>query len=648
MLIMARLRIHPEDESEDPPMLQLKTRTKQASSTKSRTQSPLKAASNNTKPKKQRVFKTTVKVDDNSVQLSKLDLPSAIAPSKFSRTKATNINIQNAPKQLTSDEQICPKSRITVSPRKPSRRKLMVDSDSDSDTDTDTLEPTNLSPRKPIINDANKSTQVLLSEDDASRNLNIKEPKIKNARRRLVIDSDSESDGEIDIIFVPQLPRTDTVTSENGSLNNETIPKTESYDLAALSDAFSKQGFNFQPSTDEFGPKISKNDDVPHSRPTTASGLDLGAVMTFEPPKSRSPFKIVSERPVTPPHQLSPTKLKLKSSTKTVHLPPSPHKPSSDEFWCPSAVNDWIDQYSPQKTIKSPSRNHFGPPYKSREVEVVNLTQPASPQKCPTKAQRQAKKDFNAQKHDIATKFLKELDISITGGRIAELSRTAGGVTITWSNKLNSTAGRAHWRKQEIRTKHSDGRISAEVKHTASIELAEKVIDEEHRLINTIAHEFCHLATFMIDGVKTNPHGKEFKEWAKKCSQVYGHRGVEVTTKHSYDIDYKYIWECGSCGTVYKRHSKSINPEKHRCGGCKSSLVQIKPPPRKITVSDYQMFVKEHFQRVKNLDKSASHGTIMEILGRLYREGKAEVSKKSIDAVDVLIAEVQDIQLENN
>jgi len=278
----------------------------------------------------------------------------------------------------------------------------------------------------------------------------------------------------------------------------------------------------------------------------------------------------------------------------------------------------------------------------------VNLTQPASPQKCPTKAQRQAKKDFNAQKHDIATKFLKELDISITGGRIAELSRTAGGVTITWSNKLNSTAGRAHWRKQEIRTKHSDGRISAEVKHTASIELAEKVIDEEHRLINTIAHEFCHLATFMIDGVKTNPHGKEFKEWAKKCSQVYGHRGVEVTTKHSYDIDYKYIWECGSCGTVYKRHSKSINPEKHRCGGCKSSLVQIKPPPRKITVSDYQMFVKEHFQRVKNLDKSASHGTIMEILGRLYREGKAEVSKKSIDAVDVLIAEVQDIQLENN
>ena len=33
------------------------------------------------------------------------------------------------------------------------------------------------------------------------------------------------------------------------------------------------------------------------------------------------------------------------------------------------------------------------------------------------------------------------------------------------------------------------------------------------RLINVIAHEYCHLANFMISGVKNCPHGREFREW---------------------------------------------------------------------------------------------------------------------------------------
>ena len=35
----------------------------------------------------------------------------------------------------------------------------------------------------------------------------------------------------------------------------------------------------------------------------------------------------------------------------------------------------------------------------------------------------------------------------------------------------------------------------------------------QERLLNVIAHEYCHLANFMISGIKDNPHGKEFKEW---------------------------------------------------------------------------------------------------------------------------------------
>jgi SprT-like zinc ribbon domain len=76
------------------------------------------------------------------------------------------------------------------------------------------------------------------------------------------------------------------------------------------------------------------------------------------------------------------------------------------------------------------------------------------------------------------------------------------------------------------------------------------------------------------------------------------YRRVEVTTKHSYQINHKYLWVCigtppnaakdflnlpdeDGCGAEYGRHSKSIDPERHRCGKCKGVLVQVRPKPRK-------------------------------------------------------------------
>jgi len=45
---------------------------------------------------------------------------------------------------------------------------------------------------------------------------------------------------------------------------------------------------------------------------------------------------------------------------------------------------------------------------------------------------------------------------------------------------------------------------------------------------------------------------------------------VEVTTRHSYEISYKYEWECVNCSKIYGRHSKSINPDECLCGACKT------------------------------------------------------------------------------
>ena len=150
----------------------------------------------------------------------------------------------------------------------------------------------------------------------------------------------------------------------------------------------------------------------------------------------------------------------------------------------------------------------------------------------------------------------------------------------------------------------------------------------EDRLINVIAHEYCHLANFMISGIKDQPHGASFKSWAAKTTQAFSHRNINVTTKHTYEIVYKYIWICSSehCGSEYKRHSKSIDPEKHRCGSCKARLVQIKPVPRKGEKTDkrseYQQFVKREYERVRSENPGKGFGDVMVVLGREFRVWK--------------------------
>jgi hypothetical protein len=173
--------------------------------------------------------------------------------------------------------------------------------------------------------------------------------------------------------------------------------------------------------------------------------------------------------------------------------------------------------------------------------------------------------------------------------------------------------------------------------------LAEKVIDDEDRLLNVIAHEFCHLANFMISNIKTNPHGKEFKAWAAKCSRVFEHTGIEVTTKHSYEIDYKYVWACTNCGLEFKRHSKSIDPSRHQCGSCKCKLVQTKPVPRGIGgggakggMTEYQAFVKENMKVVKKENPGSPQKEIMGLVGKKYQEYKAsKLRAEGLDNVSV-------------
>lgn len=328
---------------------------------------------------------------------------------------------------------------------------------------------------------------------------------------------------------------------------------------------------------------------------------------------------------MTPPGSPILQPRKLQSPKKELlRIPATPHRPSMDTFWKQDVINDWNDEYSPQKVLqKKPSPLNEGG---------------KSPRKSPVKQDRvakESKKAFVQIKHALAESFLAELDTEITHGKIAMLAASTGGVKIVWSKKLNTTAGRANWKRETIRPSPGSTDQRPTYRHHAYIELAEKVIDNEDRLLNVLAHEFCHLANFMVSGIKTNPHGKEFKAWAAKCSRHFGNRGIEVTTKHSYDIDYKYTWECVDCSTEFKRHSKSIDTLKHQCGSCKGTLVQTKPVPRAnagtAKVNEYQTFVKENMKRLKEENPGSPHKEVMGLVGKEYQVFKA--SKLRLEGV---------------
>ncbi|KAH8084659.1 SprT-like family-domain-containing protein [Filobasidium floriforme] len=164
-----------------------------------------------------------------------------------------------------------------------------------------------------------------------------------------------------------------------------------------------------------------------------------------------------------------------------------------------------------------------------------------------------AKREWNKIKHQLADNLVQELNENVFLGRLPE-------IPLEWSSRLLTTAGRAHRRRLQ------PGETLPQVR----IELAEKILDDEDRLNRTLAHELCHVATWIISGDLKNPHGANFKAWGSKVNRY--RPDIVVTTKHNYKIAYKYYWRCEktTCGKIFGRHSKCKNRTKW--GDCASQL----------------------------------------------------------------------------
>ena len=172
------------------------------------------------------------------------------------------------------------------------------------------------------------------------------------------------------------------------------------------------------------------------------------------------------------------------------------------------------------------------------------------------------------------------------------------------------------------------------MKRVARIELATKVVDEDSRLRETLLHELCHVAAWLLNGCGLQgslacctPHGTHFKYWASIATSKYPNMSG-FHTCHSYTIHKKWRWRCTniSCGNVIMRHSKSLDVNRVRCGRCHfkfeflGAIDRNGTPMRKRKPNQYAIFVKENFKQVRSRLVGVSHGEVMKEISRMWKE----------------------------
>ncbi|XP_045456464.1 acidic repeat-containing protein-like [Melitaea cinxia] len=197
---------------------------------------------------------------------------------------------------------------------------------------------------------------------------------------------------------------------------------------------------------------------------------------------------------------------------------------------------------------------------------------------------------------------------------------------ILWDSKLRSTAGTTT--NKLIKTARGDKiRVS-------SIKLSTKVLDAVQRLRDTLIHELCHAATWIIDGELRAGHGPLWKKWASKALRKFPELG-EISRCHDMEIHYKYSYKCTKCGYSIKRHSKSIDTTKKCCGYCRGTFevivnkknkdgVVVSTPARKGGLNDFALFVKQNYGSLKD---GRTHAQVMKLLSEQFSAKKTKMQK---------------------
>ncbi|XP_038868287.1 acidic repeat-containing protein-like isoform X1 [Salvelinus namaycush] len=200
-------------------------------------------------------------------------------------------------------------------------------------------------------------------------------------------------------------------------------------------------------------------------------------------------------------------------------------------------------------------------------------------------------RNFKQTKEELTTKLYHLYNTSVFNNKLPS------NMSVSWNNKMRKTAGYC-----------ITGQERGGGNRYARIQLSEKVCDSADRLRDTLVHEMCHAATWLINSVRDG-HGPFWKLYARKATLAHPELPV-VTRCHSYDINYKYQYQCSRCKNTLGRHSKSLDTQRFVCAVCTGPLVLLTPAkPRAPT--PFANFVKENYGSVRQNLVGQSHGEVM-------------------------------------
>lgn len=244
-----------------------------------------------------------------------------------------------------------------------------------------------------------------------------------------------------------------------------------------------------------------------------------------------------------------------------------------------------------------------------------------------TNAHPDAKKyrsNYKNTKEDLCNYLYKLYNEKVFDKKLPE------DMTIEWNVRMRGTAGFCY-NKKSIKT------LGGVVK-SSRIVLATKILDTPDRLRDTLIHEMCHAAAWLINDV-SDGHGPFWTGWANKAMKTFPEL-PPIRRCHDYKIKTKFTYRCVNCGYSIGRHSKSLDTERKRCGHCfgkfellvnkttKSGTVQVQTPSREPT--GFALYVKENYNSVKK-ERNIRHAEIMKVLGQQFSAIKIANKQKNLE-----------------
>ncbi|XP_007183690.2 germ cell nuclear acidic protein [Balaenoptera acutorostrata] len=171
-------------------------------------------------------------------------------------------------------------------------------------------------------------------------------------------------------------------------------------------------------------------------------------------------------------------------------------------------------------------------------------------------------KNFKQNKDELVQKIYALCNSSVFDKKLPEK------IDISWNKKMLRTAG--------LCTTGETRRPKRE--RYAKIQISQKVCDSADRLRDTLIHEICHAASWLLDGIRDS-HGVGWKYYAQKSNMVHPEL-PKVTRCHNYKINYRIHYECTKCKFRVGRYTRSLDTDRFICAKCKGPLV-ILPLTRK-------------------------------------------------------------------